>query len=289
MNGTAPHDDDGLFGPESVTWRVHMEPVLWVGGFRALLLQSLHPRVMRGTYQNSALFDPRKAWPRFQRTVEFVEVRTFGSTAQVEAAAARVRRLHAALHAYDPDTNATFALDEPSGLLFVHCAEIDSYADIARRAGILDDAGIERYLAESVRAARVVGLTAAPASSAQMRAYFERVRPELRLTDEARQATGNLLAPKGSAPRGVKFAITAVASMALATLPRWARRLYGLPGLPTTDLSMAMTLRGLRAATSLLPDAPASPEVERARRLMRQSRQGGECAASPARSIPRSG
>ena len=44
--------DDGLFGPGSVTWRVHLEPVLWVGGFRALLLQSLHPRVMRGTYQN---------------------------------------------------------------------------------------------------------------------------------------------------------------------------------------------------------------------------------------------
>ena len=72
--------DDGLFGPESVTWRVHLEPVLWVGGFRALLLQSLHPRVMRGTYQNSALFDPQKAWSRFQRTVTFVGVRTFGST-----------------------------------------------------------------------------------------------------------------------------------------------------------------------------------------------------------------
>ena len=87
--------DDGLFGPGSVTWRVHLEPVLWVGGFRALLLQSLHPRVMRGTYQNSALFDPAKAWARFQRTVEFVGIRTFASTAEVEAASARVRRLHA--------------------------------------------------------------------------------------------------------------------------------------------------------------------------------------------------
>ena len=48
------------------------DTVLWVAGMRALLLQSLHPRVMRGTYQNSALFDPKKAWPRFQRTVEFV-------------------------------------------------------------------------------------------------------------------------------------------------------------------------------------------------------------------------
>src|SRR4051794_3356736 len=144
--------DDGLFGPGSVTWQVHLEPVLWVGGLRALLLQSLHPRVMRGTFQNSALFDPRKAWARFQRTVDFVGTRTFGSTDDVERAARRVRRLHASLRGYDPDTGTTFRIDEPAGLLWVHCAEIDSYADVARRAGVIDDEGVERYLAESVRA-----------------------------------------------------------------------------------------------------------------------------------------
>ena len=133
--------DDGLFGPSSVTWRVHLEPVLWVGGFRALLLQSLHPRVMRGTYQNSALFDPRKAWSRFQRTVEFVGVRTFGSTEEVERAAARVRHLHASLRGHDPDTGHAFRLDHPAHLMWVHATEVDSYAHVARRAGILDDEG----------------------------------------------------------------------------------------------------------------------------------------------------
>ena len=54
--------DYGLFGPTSVTWRVPLEPVLWVGGFRALYLQSLHPRVMRATAQNSAIFDRDEAW-----------------------------------------------------------------------------------------------------------------------------------------------------------------------------------------------------------------------------------
>jgi len=61
VTGRTTRPDDGLFGPDSVTWRMHLEPVLWVGGFRALLLQSLHPRVIRGTYQNTALFDPRRA------------------------------------------------------------------------------------------------------------------------------------------------------------------------------------------------------------------------------------
>jgi uncharacterized protein (DUF2236 family) len=262
--------DYGLFGPHSVTWRVHLEPVLWVGGFRALLLQSLHPRVMRGTYQNSALFDPRKAWSRFQRTVEFVGVRTFGTTAAVDAAAARVRRLHASLRGHDPVTGATFRIDEPSGLLWVHSTEIDSYADIARRAGIINDQEVDQYLAESVRAARVVGLPAAPASRTEMRTYLESMRPELGLTDEARHAVGNMFAPKGGAAPTVvtKLAVPAIASLALATLPRWARRMYGLPGVPTTDLGATLTLRTLRTATHLLPDMPAPPEIQRARRLV---------------------
>ncbi|MCX6462954.1 MAG: oxygenase MpaB family protein [Pseudonocardiales bacterium] len=261
--------DDGLFGPGSTTWRVHVEPVMWVGGFRALLLQSLEPRVMRGTYQNSALFDPAKAWSRFQRTVEFVGTRTFGSTAEVAVAGERVRRLHAALRGHDPDTGETFRLDEPENLLWVHSTEVESYAHVALRAGVVDAYGAERYLAESIRAARVVGLVDAPTSRVQMAAYYARRRPDLRLTDEARRATMNLFAPRGRAPQAVKVAVPALATLALATLPRWARRLYGLPGLPTTDLGTTLALRALRTATDVLPDVPAPPHIDRARRLVR--------------------
>ncbi|HEU5030016.1 MAG TPA: oxygenase MpaB family protein, partial [Spirillospora sp.] len=63
--------DHGLFGPGSVTWRVMGEPVLLVGGIRALLLQALHPRSVWGTAQNSELMDPAAAWARLTRTVEF--------------------------------------------------------------------------------------------------------------------------------------------------------------------------------------------------------------------------
>jgi uncharacterized protein (DUF2236 family) len=261
--------DHGLFGPDSVTWRVHMEPVLWVGGFRALLLQSLHPRVMRGTFQNSALFDPRRARSRFHRTVEFVGVRTFGTCAEVEAAGARVRRLHATLRGHDADTGTTFRIDEPSLLLWVHCAEIDSYADVAHRAGIIDDEETEQYLGESVRAARIMGLESAPASRAEMRAYMARTRPVLALTDEARLAVGNMFAPRGRAPTATRLSIAAIASLAMATLPRWARRMYGLPGLPTTDLAASAALRGIRLATDMLPDSEAPPAIERARQLVR--------------------
>jgi uncharacterized protein (DUF2236 family) len=263
------YDDHGLFGPDSVTWRVHLEAVMWVGGLRALLLQSLHPRVMRGTYQNSALFDPAKAWARFQRTADFVGTRTFGSTAAVEVAAARVRRLHRSLRGFDPDTGETFRLDEPELLRWVHCTEIDSYAQVALRAGIVDAAGAERYLAESVRAARVIGLAEAPASRAEMADYFDTMRPVLKLTDEARRGVSGLFAPRGPVPAAAKLVIPMIATLSVAALPRWARRIYGLPGLPTTDLGVTLTLRALRTATDVLPDMPAPPGVQRARQLVR--------------------
>src|SRR5262249_56428984 len=94
---------DGLFGPASVTWRVMAEPVLWAAAFRALYLQALHPRVMRGTWQHTALADPSQAWGRFLRTAEFVPVRTYRSLAEVERAGRRVRNLHASPLGTQPD------------------------------------------------------------------------------------------------------------------------------------------------------------------------------------------
>ena len=46
-------DDLGLFGPDSVAWRVHADPAMVLGGLRALLLQTCHPVVMAGFAANS--------------------------------------------------------------------------------------------------------------------------------------------------------------------------------------------------------------------------------------------
>jgi uncharacterized protein (DUF2236 family) len=265
---TASDTDTGLFGPHSLTWRVHLQPILYVGGIRALILQALHPWVMIGTYQNSALFDPAKAWARFLRTAEFVGIRTYGTTAEVDKAARRVRGLHTKLRGRDPATGRPFRLDDPDYLLWVHCGEIDSYADVAVRAGVMDETEADRYIAESVRAAQVVGAADAPRSRAEMKAYFDEVRPRLRLTDEAIIGTTNLLTARLPAPVSVKLTQPPAAALAFATMPRWARRMYGSPGLPTTDLSATLALKALRAAVARIPGPPEPPRVQRARRLM---------------------
>jgi uncharacterized protein (DUF2236 family) len=267
--------DTGLFGPHSLTWRVHLEPILYVGGIRALILQALHPWVMIGTYQNSALFDPPKAWARFLRTAEFVGIRTYGTTAEVDAAAGRVRRIHSKLRGHDPATGRPFRLDDPDYLLWVHCGEIDSYVDVAVRAGILNAADADRYVAESTRAAEVVGAADAPRSRAELKAYFDDMRPHLRLTDEAITGTVNLMTARLPAPVPVKLTQPPVAALAFATMPRWARRMYGSPGLPTTDLTATLGLKALRAAVSRLPGPPEPPRMQRARRLMAEAGTSG--------------
>lgn len=178
--------DPGLFGPESVTWQMHGDPMMWVAGVRALYLQALHPRAVRGVMENS---DFRKdAWGRLMRTAGFVGTITYGTTEAAEKAGARVRRIHRLLKATDPRTGETYGIDDPELLLWVHCAEVDSYLQVERRSGFpLTGAQADRYIDEHRRGARLVGLDPAgvPATTAQLAAYFDRVRPQLAASPDA--------------------------------------------------------------------------------------------------------
>ena len=250
--------DLGYFGPDSVTWRVHSDPTGWVAGVRALFLLALHPLAMAGVDQHSTFREDPIG--RLQRTGDYLGTITFGTRAEADRAAARVRGVHRRVRGVEPEANVRYVGSDPSLLLWVHCGEIDSFLTVARRAGVsLTAAEADRYVAEQVRAATLVGIPAplVPASVAELADYFERVRPELRVTAAARATARWLFVPP--MPALVQLATPAraawltAASLSFATLPRWARRLYGSPGLPTTDLGASVTLRGLRLVSHLLP------------------------------------
>ena len=247
--------DPGLFGPSSVTWQMHGDPMMWVAGIRALYLQALHPRAVRGVMQNS---DFRKdAWGRLMRTANFVGTTTYGTTEAAERAGARVRKIHRMLSATDPDTGERYGVGEPELLLWVHCAEIDSYLSVARRSGFrLTDAQADRYIGEHRTSARLVGLDpdAVPANQAEMAAYFEKVRPDLAAGPEARAVDDFLLRPPTHPllvpAREVLW--RRVAQLAYAALPPYAHELYGRPA-PKPD---TVTLQ-LRATGNVLRCIPA--------------------------------
>ncbi|MCO5966987.1 oxygenase MpaB family protein [Actinoallomurus soli] len=269
-------EDYGLFGPGSVTWKVMGEPVLIIGGFRALILQALHPPSMWGTAQNSELMDPHAAWSRLGRTIEFVRVRTYGTLDEVERAGRRVRRIHSRLTGFHPYTGEIFRVDEPENLLWVHMGEVDSYLDIARRSGVpLTPEEADAFVDEQRRAGAVVGLDPAdiPASVAEMRDYYAEIRPKLFACKEARQGLRRLYNP--TVPRRMlplKLAAPSIATLVVATLPRWARRMYGLPATPLEDLWATTTLKALYQGTRVVPEQwRYSPDARRARRLTREA------------------
>jgi uncharacterized protein (DUF2236 family) len=292
-----PTDDLGLFGPGSVTWRLHSEPILALAGLRSLFLQALHPLAIAGVIQNSGYrSDP---WGRLLRTVQYVGTTVYGTTAQAQEAGRRVRARHARLSATHPGTGEPFRIDSPDLLLWVHVTEIESFLSTARRAGVaLTAAEIDTYYTEQRRVAALVGLDpdSVPGTAADVAAYYRQVRPDLAMTRDAAEALVFLSAPPMPWRLGLtpaRLAWFGVAATAIGLLPPWARRLYGMPGLPTTDISAGLTARTLRLALNALPhkvyEGPLyRAAMARAASIPAQSRaQSSEARSSEARSSRR--
>lgn len=226
---------------------MHGDPMMWVAGIRALYLQALHPRAVRGVTQNS---DFRKdAWGRLLRTANFVGTTTYGTKEAAEKAGARVRKIHTMLTATDPDTGERYRIDEPELLLWVHCAEIDSYLHVGRRSGFrLTDEQADRYIGEHRLSARLVGLDPddVPADQAQLAAYFEKIRPELAAGPEARDVDAFLRRPPAHPLLVPARALLwrHVAQVAYASLPPFAHELYGRSVPPPETVTRQLRLTG---------------------------------------------
>jgi uncharacterized protein (DUF2236 family) len=253
--------DRGLFGPESVAWKVIGHPVAIVAGPRALILQSLHPLAMAGVAQHSDYRN--RALDRLQRTAAYVTATTFGDTATAHAAAARVKSAHRRVRGVDPITRRPYSAEDPDTQLWVHCVEWHSFLAVYRAyGGRLSPEDQDRYLAEGARVAALLDVPAerVPASVAATREYFESVRPQLCMSAPAREAIEFVVHPpmtRELLPLQVPLRVAARA--AIATIPRHLRALAGIEGPRSLD---AVTVAAVRAAAAaltlpLLRDAPA--------------------------------
>jgi uncharacterized protein (DUF2236 family) len=220
--------DDGYFGPGSVTWKLTADLTGPVAGLRSLIVQALHPLAMAGVDQHSDWRSDPVA--RFASTLKFVITRTYGDRAAADRAAAIVRKIHERVHGTDTVTGQPYSAQDPDLLLWVHAIEVDSALRTAILFGAAEvsDADADRFVAEMTVAAELVGTPKglAPASVAELDAYLEDVRPQLRLTPAAADAAAYLLNPAGL-DEGVAELWAEVRDAVLGSLPGWASDLYG--------------------------------------------------------------
>lgn len=251
--GSGPRGQEGLFGPDSVTWHLHGDPTMWVAGICSLYLQALHPRAVAGIVQNSRFRDD--PFGRLMRTSDYVATITYDTEEQALRAARRVRKVHRALSGTDPRSGSVIRLDEPELLLWIHCAEVSVFAAVVARAGFpLTGRQVDRYFDEQRRAAELVGLdpTAVPGSRREMAAYFARVRPSLACTADSETVYAFLhrpLAWRWTLPVDLGYA--PIGHLAYSALPPWAKALYGRRAFASAAVTTA--LGGFRAAGRALP------------------------------------
>lgn len=244
----APNGDPGLFGPDSVTWKIHADfPSMMAGGLAALMLQALHPLALAGVWDHSSFREDTLG--RLRNTIAFVGRTTYAPSTPAEQAIERVRAIHREVHGRAAD-GRPYSAENPHLLTWVHCAgawcflhayQMYCHAPVPRSMQ-------DRYLEEMARTAEALGARAVPKSRTELDAFFRDVRGELVFDTRTREVLRVLQAVRLPLPfAGVSRRLFFGAGAAV--LPGWALALVGRS-------SMAR-LRDRAAAASLKLIAPS--------------------------------
>lgn len=241
--------DDGLFGPRSVVWRVNRDRCFPLAGMRSLMIQALHPLAMAGVAQHSTW--KQDPFGRLAATNTYLITTTYGDTASALAAAAWVRKVHKHVRGTEPETGLPYSADDPALLLWVHAGMVESIVTAVERYGRpIERADVDRYVAEMVRFAEIVGVPRedVPATVDSLRAYIGSV--DLRqATPAAKEAIGIVLDPP-DLDGETRELWHDLGQVAVGTLPDWAREMYGFAQ-PPAELMEREPVRQLLGALDL--------------------------------------
>ena len=132
LDPDAEPGDPGLFGPDSITWRLVGQPSQTLAGLRAALLQTLSAPIPTATHSTGAFYDDFLG--RVQRTGAFVQQQNLGSMAEVHRSARRVRAMHRTVRG-TWDDGLDFDASDPHQQAWVSMTLTDSMLVVAERFG----------------------------------------------------------------------------------------------------------------------------------------------------------
>ncbi len=155
----------GIYGPESLSWRINREAALFLGAGRAALLQLAHPWVAAAVAEHSHAMSRPIA--RFHGTFRIVFTMVFGSVDQALAAARHLYALHTRIRGVLPEDIARWQRGSP-----YEANEIDAlrwvYATLVESAVLAYECALgpltagerELYYSETKMLAALFGLPA---------------------------------------------------------------------------------------------------------------------------------
>lgn len=120
-----PPGDRGLFGPESIAWKVHADFIsMMIGGISSLILQALHPQALAGVWDHSSFREDLKG--RLGRTAFFIAATTYGPTDMADKIINKVNQIHTNIRGLD-EFGKPYSATDPHLLAWVHLTETHSF------------------------------------------------------------------------------------------------------------------------------------------------------------------
>jgi uncharacterized protein (DUF2236 family) len=226
LDYSSPPGDPGLFGLESVCWKVHADfTSMMAGGISALLLQSLHPLALAGVWDHSTFRTDMVG--RLRRTARFISGTTYGNRNDALALIKRVKQIHCNIEGTASD-GRPYRASDPALLTWVHVAEVSSFLSAYLRHvnPALPDAAQDQYFDEMARIAEMLGASDIPRSRGEIDAYLAQMRPELETGPRTQEVVRILMSARPPA-RIARPAGTLLLNAGIDLLPPWAQQMLG--------------------------------------------------------------
>lgn len=245
----AHRGDPGLFGPGSASWEVIGDVAAFVGGIRALLIQSAHPEVVAGVVDHSAYAEDPLG--RLSRTSAYVTATTFGAMPEVEAAIRVVRRAHGPVEGTSHRGEAYSARD--GGMAsWVHNVLVDSFLAAYQRFGQrpLTPERADAFVSEQRALGELLGATDLPATAASLSQWIDD-HPEIGRSPGMEEVVHFLHEPP--LPRFASIGYRRLFDGAASTVSQPVADLVGVHGTRAGAAVAAATVKTLRWAMGSSP------------------------------------
>ena len=217
-------DDPGLFGPESITWKIMGDVSSFIGGIRALLIQAAHPEVAAGVANHSTYRDDPLG--RLSRTASYVTATAFGAMPEVEKSIKMVSSAHRPVVGTS-SRGEKYSAGNPEMAAWVHNALIDSFLVSYQNFGpfLLKNEEADSYVYEQTNLGNLMKASPLPENAASLSCWLSE-NPKVGSSKEGAEAVSFLKKPP--LPFFTRIAYKILFNAAVVTMPIELREAIGV-------------------------------------------------------------